>query len=58
MWRWVSSACICLLASAMPSLAQQSTATVYTEISGPDLVALLRDEGYRAKLSNDDYGDP
>ena len=58
MWRWVSSACICLLASAMPSLAQQSTATVYTEISGRDLVALLRDEGYRAKLSNDDYGDP
>ena len=58
MWRWVSSACICLLASAMPSFAQQLEAMVYTEISGPDLAALLEDEGFRAKLSKDDYGDP
>ncbi|WP_119168523.1 YbjN domain-containing protein [Algihabitans albus] len=44
--------------SGAASLAQQPTAPVYTEVSGEQLATILTDEGYRAKVSEDDYGDP
>ncbi len=42
----------------IPTLASLETREVYTRVTGPNMVTILQDTGYRAELDVDGVGDP
>ncbi len=56
--RWMAGVAFCLCAASLAADPAAASGRIYSAVSGPELAALMEDNGVDATVTADEYGDP